>query len=169
MTDREGLLSAALGQPDDDTARLVLADFLREQGDTGDVAPGWFLCAGVTSCRYRAAGASAVYDLDAALAELSAVVAEWWPVRWLAALGLGPSPLTSDDWGSESIDDRVTVRIGQHTGEFERGMLAGLTVNLDEWSVTGPVALAAWPVGRVAPRRDGCYPPRSRCRPGGSG
>jgi uncharacterized protein (TIGR02996 family) len=125
MIDCEALLSAALGQPEDDTARLVLADFLRERTDPADVALGRFLWAGVVASRYRVAGAVSDDDLDAALAELSAVAADWWPARWLTALGLGPSPLASADWGSESIDDRVAVRLGPHTGEFERGCSPG--------------------------------------------
>jgi uncharacterized protein (TIGR02996 family) len=149
MTDRESLLSAVLDQPADDTARLVLADFLREQTDPADMALGRFVWAGVTASRYWAVGAVADDDLDAAFAELSAVVADWWPARWLAALGLGPTPLTAGDWGCETIDDRVTVLLGATTGEFERGMLAGLTVTLDQWYDAAARALAAWPVERV--------------------
>jgi uncharacterized protein (TIGR02996 family) len=149
MADRESLLFAALDRPDDDTARLVLADFLREQPDEADVALGRFVWAGVTASRYRSATAVADGDLDAALGELSSVCTEGWPARWFAALGLGPSPLTRNDWGCESIDDRVTVQIGPTTGEFERGMLAGLTATLAGWYDAAERALAAWPVERV--------------------
>jgi uncharacterized protein (TIGR02996 family) len=55
MSDRESLWSVALGQPDDDRARLVLADFLREQADTADVGLGRFLWAGVVAGRYWSA------------------------------------------------------------------------------------------------------------------
>jgi uncharacterized protein (TIGR02996 family) len=34
MTDRQTLLTAALDCPEDDTARLVLADFLQERPNT---------------------------------------------------------------------------------------------------------------------------------------
>ena len=71
MTDRESLLSAALDQPDDDTARLVLADFLREQGDPADVALGRFLWAGVVAARYRSANVIEDAEFYTALSGLS--------------------------------------------------------------------------------------------------
>jgi uncharacterized protein (TIGR02996 family) len=150
MTDRESLLTAVLARPDDDTARLVLADFLREQPDPADVALGRFLWAGVVAARYRTAGVIEDAEFYVALAELSAVAGDGWPARWLADLGLGPSPLTARDWRWDNSGDRVTVRVGPAAGEFERGMLAGLTVTLDEWSAAAPAALAAWPVEGVS-------------------
>jgi uncharacterized protein (TIGR02996 family) len=128
MTDRESPLCAALDQPDDDTSRLVLADFLREQPDPGDVALGRFLWAGVVASRYRSANVIEDAEFYTALAELSAVASDGWPARWLSSLGLGPSPLAPGDWAWDNVGDRLTVRVGRVTGEFERDMLAGLTV-----------------------------------------
>ena len=128
MTDRESLLCAALDQPADDTSRLVLADFLREQPDPGDVALGRFLWAGVVASRYRSANVIEDAEFYTALAELSAVASDGWPARWLSSLGLGPSPLAPGDWAWDNVGDRLTVRVGRVTGEFERDMLAGLTV-----------------------------------------
>jgi uncharacterized protein (TIGR02996 family) len=149
MSNHDALLRTILDSPDDDTARLVLADYLREQPDPADVALGRFLWAGVTAARYRSANVIEADEFYTALAELSAVASEGWPVRWLAALRLGPSPLTERDWGWDNVGDRVTARVGRASGEFARGMLTGLTVSLVEWYVSGPVALAAWPVERV--------------------
>jgi uncharacterized protein (TIGR02996 family) len=46
VTDRDSLLSAVLASPADDTARLVFADFLEENGEPGF---GRFLRAGVAA------------------------------------------------------------------------------------------------------------------------
>ncbi|HJZ59719.1 MAG TPA: TIGR02996 domain-containing protein [Gemmataceae bacterium] len=56
MTDREALLVAALGEPADDTARLVLADYLEENGEP-DL--GRFVRTGVTAARFRVGGPAA--------------------------------------------------------------------------------------------------------------
>ncbi|HJZ57291.1 MAG TPA: TIGR02996 domain-containing protein [Gemmataceae bacterium] len=146
MSDREALLAAALVDPADDTARLVLADFLQENGEP---ELGRFVWAGVTASRFR--GAELIEDLDYyhALRELSAVAAAGHPADWVAALGLGLSPLTPRDWAWDSTVDRVTVRVGQAVGAFERGMLAGLTLNLGGWYEVAGRALSVWPVERV--------------------
>jgi len=149
MTDREAILSAALEQPDDDTARLVLADFLREQPDPADVALGRFLWAGVVAGRYRSAGVIEDAEFYAALAEMSEVAADGWPARWIVSLGLAPPP-APDDWAWDNTADLVTVRVGRVRGDFARGMLIGLTVTLDGWSGAAPAVLAAWPVEWVA-------------------
>jgi uncharacterized protein (TIGR02996 family) len=86
MTDRESLLSAALDQRDDDTARLVLADFLREQGDPADVALGRFLWAGVVASRYRSANVIEDPEFYTALAD-DDVIAE--------RIGRSPGAVTS--------------------------------------------------------------------------
>jgi uncharacterized protein (TIGR02996 family) len=149
MTDRDALLSAVLNEPGDDTARLVLADFLREQRDPADVALGRFLWAGVVTSSYQSAGGIDDAELYTAHAELSAVVSDGWPARWLESLGLGPSPLSATDWGWDHTADRVTVRAGRVVAEFERGVLARLTVSLREWYEVARAALAAWPVEGV--------------------
>jgi uncharacterized protein (TIGR02996 family) len=149
MTDRDALLSAVLEHPADDTARLVLADFLRERSDPSDVALGRFLWAGVVASRYRDADVIEEAEYYAALAELTAVASEGWPARWLAALGPGPAPVTADNWGWDSTADRVTVRLGTVGAEYGRGMLTGLTLGEAEWIAVARAALATWPVELV--------------------
>src|SRR5262245_35488686 len=53
VTEQETLLAAVLEDPSDDTARLVLADLLRESDDPEARALGRFLWAGVTASRFR--------------------------------------------------------------------------------------------------------------------
>jgi len=150
VTDRDTLLSAVLSDPSDDTARLVLADLLRESDDPEEAARGRFLWAGVTASRYRGEGPiedRLYYD---ALAEIAAVAVAGFPARWLADLGLGPRPLAPGDWAWDNAYDRVTVRVGASAGTFERGLLAGLSVSLGAWYALAPAALAAWPLESAA-------------------
>jgi uncharacterized protein (TIGR02996 family) len=53
MTDHDALLATVLENPADNTARLVLADLLRESEDGAQQAPGRFLWAGVTASAYH--------------------------------------------------------------------------------------------------------------------
>jgi hypothetical protein len=74
--------------------------------------------------------------------------------RQLTGLGLDPPPVPPPGPPGQieraGDDDRITVRLGPVTGEFERGMLAGLTVvTLRQWCDAAGRALAAWPVERV--------------------
>ncbi|HJZ58091.1 MAG TPA: TIGR02996 domain-containing protein, partial [Gemmataceae bacterium] len=152
MTDREALLAAALDNPTDDTARLVLADFLQEHGEP---ELGRFLWAGVIAARFRFRGPEPDERADqaAALAEIVAQVRDRNPVGWVAALGLGPQPPTPTDGAAEHItDDRVSVRIGATSAEFERDMLIALSLTLGEWSDIAGRLLVAWPVERVTVR-----------------
>jgi uncharacterized protein (TIGR02996 family) len=146
LTDRAVLFSTVLDDPADDTARLVLADWLEEHGEE---PLGRFLRAGVTASRFR--GADLIDDpaYYAALAEIAAVAKTGAPARWVAALGLGPDPLTPGDWAWDNAGDRVTVRVGSSRGTFARGLLAELEVTLGEWYALAGLALAAWPVERV--------------------
>jgi uncharacterized protein (TIGR02996 family) len=152
MTDRDALLAGVLNDPADETARLVLADYLEENGEP-DL--GRFIRAAVTAARFRDRGPELEERelFDAALGEVAAQVVAGNPVAWVADLGLGPRPLTSGDGAAEHVtDDRVTVRIGPTTAEFERGMVVGLTLTLGEWYDVAGRALAAWPVERVSVR-----------------
>src|SRR5262245_2460745 len=144
MTDREALLAAVLETPADDTARLVLADYL-EENDEPEF--GRLLRAGVTLAR-RPDGP----EFDAALRDLAAACRSGLPAAWLSALGLGRSPVTLLDWVHDGRTKRPTVRVGGTAGEFDRGMLCGLTVTLDEWYAVAGRVLAAWPVERVRVR-----------------
>lgn len=151
MNDAIALWAACLDQPADDTLRLVLADLLRESHDRDEQARGRFLWGGVTAARLSTGG-DLIDDphFFAAQAELSAVAAAGHPARWLSDLGVGPAPLARSDWLWDVDRDRVTVRIGDVTGTYARGMLAEVAATLEQWlAVAGP-ALAAWPVERVA-------------------
>jgi uncharacterized protein (TIGR02996 family) len=150
VTDRTSLLTAALAAPWDDTPRLAFADWLQERDDPAEYALGQFIRAGVTAARFRDQDVIDDPAFYRALVDLSAVSTTGHPARWVAALGLGPTPLSDRDWGWDNVADRVTVRVGAAAAVVERGMIAGLTVTLGEWSDAAPRALAAWPVERVA-------------------
>ena len=89
--DRAALLDNVLTDPADDTARLVLADWLEEH----DEAPfGRFVRAGVVASRFR--GAELIDDPDyyAAARVISDIATAGRPSVWLSAAGAaGPSPL----------------------------------------------------------------------------
>jgi uncharacterized protein (TIGR02996 family) len=53
VPDHDKLHAAILNDPADDTARLIMADMLRESDDTEAQARGRFLWAGVTASRFR--------------------------------------------------------------------------------------------------------------------
>ncbi|MDB5307380.1 MAG: hypothetical protein JWO38_1582 [Gemmataceae bacterium] len=144
MTDRDALLAAALDTPADDTARLILGDYLQDH-DEPDF--GRFIWAGVTASRFRDHDVIDDPDYYRALGEIAAVAAA--PARWLAALGLVRSPLSAREWAWDHVVDRVTVRVGSVVGVFERGLLTELAVALEEWYAAAPGALAAWPVARA--------------------
>jgi uncharacterized protein (TIGR02996 family) len=149
VTDAAALWAACLNAPADDTARLVLADLLREADDPDQQARGRFLWAGVTAAGFRDADLIDDPHYYAAQRELAAVATAGHPAHWLAALGVGPDPLTRSDWAWDAAHDRVTVRIGDTRGVFARGMLAELAGTLEQWLAVAGAALAAWPVERV--------------------
>jgi uncharacterized protein (TIGR02996 family) len=150
VTDATALWPACPDQPADDTARLVLADLLREFDDPDEQARGRFLWAGVTAAGFRGANLIDAPHYYAAQCELAAVATAGHPAHWLAALGVGPDPLTRTDWVWDATHDRVTVRIGDTLGTYARGTLTEFTVTLDQWLALARPALAAWPVERVA-------------------
>ena len=146
MADALPLLIAVLADPADDTARLVLADLLRESEDPEAQARGRFLWAGVVAGRFRDHDLIDDPFYYTAQREISAVAGSGWPARWLADIGPGSAPLAAGDWAWDATFDRVTVRVGSAAGVFTRGMLAELTVPLDAWIAASPLALASWPV-----------------------
>ncbi len=142
MNDR----AALLGNPADDTARLVLADWLEEHGEE---LFGRFVRAGVVASRFPSGGLIDDPTYYATLAVIASVAASGEPARWVAALGLGPTPLTQSDWGWDNTGDRVTVRVGASRGVFVRGVLTELELTLGEWYAVASAALAVWPVELV--------------------
>lgn len=145
MTDRATLLANVLAVPSDDTARLVLADWLEENEE---VEFGRFVRAGVLTAQFQARDQlddPAFYELLRTIAE---VTLNGTPARWLSALGIEPSPLTSSDWMWDNTGDRVTIRIGVAAGVFTRGLLSELIVPLEGWYDFATPALSLWPLER---------------------
>ncbi len=146
MGDRDALLANVLNNPADETARLVLADWLEEH----DEEPfGRFLRAGVVASRFRRVELITESEYYDALRTISDVASAGEPAHWLAVLGIGPSPLTERDWVWDNAADRVSVRIGTTTGVFTRGLLSELEVTLGEWYTLASSALFVWPIERV--------------------
>ncbi len=143
MNDRTALLANVLSDPTDDTARLVLADWLEEHGEE---PLGRFVRFGVVAARFRGDELIESPDFYAALAEVATVTKSGHPALWVANLGLGPVPLTHGDWGWDNAGDRVTVRVGTARGVFTRGLLAELELPLGEWYAVASAALVTWPV-----------------------
>ena len=146
VDDREALLANVLNDPADDTARLVLADWLEEHGEDPF---GRFVRAGLVAARFRSEDLIDAPDYYDALDTISGVVTSGEPGRWLSALGIGLSPFGLSDWAWDNAADRVTVRIGAVTGVFTRGLLSELVLTLADWRTLAPHALAAWPIERA--------------------
>jgi uncharacterized protein (TIGR02996 family) len=146
VTERHALFDAVLDRPADDTGRLVLADWLEENGE-GDL--GRFLRAGVVASRFRAEGFIEDPTYYSALAEIASVAKGGSPARWVAAVGLAPEPPAARDWSWDSACDRVTVRVGESAGVFARGLLSELELPLDRWYAAADDVLRRWPLDRV--------------------
>jgi uncharacterized protein (TIGR02996 family) len=145
LTDRAALLSNVLNAPADDTARLVLADWLEENEE----AFGCFIRAGVLASRFRQVELVEDREYYDAVRTLAEVATAGEPARWLSALGIGPSTLSGSDWMWDQEGDRVTVRIGTTIGVFLRGLLAELRLPFELSGNRAVTALAAWPLERV--------------------
>jgi uncharacterized protein (TIGR02996 family) len=143
------ILDTILANPADDTARLVLADLLRESDAPAERVRGQFLWAGVTAARFRN------YDLIddplyyTAHQEIAAVATAGYPARWLAELGIESHTQPERNWAWDCTHDRVTVRVGSSSSLFSRGMLSGLSVGLAEWYQLAPRVLAAEPLESI--------------------
>jgi uncharacterized protein (TIGR02996 family) len=162
MTDRESLLAACLDQPADDTARLVYADYLREQGNTATQAIGRFIWAGVTLATFRGnepVGDGMFFD---AQKELNTVATQ--------VMGAQLKPIIGCDWGWDQTDsarpDLLTATVlpkympqpdsirrsrrrvgGQYPGAtYERGMLTGLRLTLKNWHLLAGNILTTCPL-----------------------
>jgi uncharacterized protein (TIGR02996 family) len=146
VDDRSALLANVLDSPGDNTARLVLADWLEEHDEESF---GRFLRAGVIASRFRRVELITEPEYYDAIRTLSDIATTGEPASWLATLGIGLSPLTRKDWVWNCESDRVTVRLGPAAGTFTRGLLAELEVTLGEWYTLCASALAIWPIERV--------------------
>jgi uncharacterized protein (TIGR02996 family) len=145
VTERDALLAVVLDRPADDTARLVLADWLEENAEAGF---GQFLRAGVVAARFR--GEEIIDDpaYYAALLGIAEFAKSGEPAGWVGAM-LGPAVAPGAGWSWDSACDRVTVRVGECVGVFARGLLAELDAPLDAWLAVATRALGAWPLERV--------------------
>ena len=153
VNDHNAILAHVLDNPEDDTFRLVLADLLRESNDPDRQALGRFIWGGVTAAQYD-------YNVPIvdplylnALAELATVTADDFQARWVAGLGLGPSPFAPGDWESESAHDRAMVNGGSYAGVFTRGMCPVLFSPF-----ANPVTYGSWPA--VSSWRNAGFPKR---------
>jgi uncharacterized protein (TIGR02996 family) len=149
LRESTALLDLVLANPADDTARLVLADLLRESDDLSEQARGRFLWAGVTASRFRKDDLIEDPMYYTAHREIDAIAKAGHPAKWLAALGIGSNPSAAGKWVWDCTHDRVTFRVGTTTCLFARGMLEGLTLNLDEWYFSSPLVLASEPLEKV--------------------
>jgi uncharacterized protein (TIGR02996 family) len=147
VNSHSALLTLILENPADDTARLVLADLLRESDDEVEQSRGRFIWAGVTAHGLYVQGKITDPVYLTARTELLTLSRVGWPARWMSSLEIGPSPLTVNDWSiQERISDRLVVNIGPRLGVFVRGMLTGLCVGLADWFDVADKALTSWPI-----------------------
>jgi uncharacterized protein (TIGR02996 family) len=105
-------MANVFNDPADDTARLVLADWLDEHGE-GDF--GHFVRAGV--CAAQFGGMDVIDDPDfyAALQTLTVITSEGAPARWLSALGVGPAPHDPSDSGAiTTTQSRALCKASRH-------------------------------------------------------
>jgi uncharacterized protein (TIGR02996 family) len=114
VTDRDTLHAAILDDPADDTARLVLADLLRESDDPDAQARGRFLWAGVTASRFRDEDVIEDPLYYAAQNEIAAVAADGFPARYVAELSVGPRPLTRSNWSWPAKGDLLVHAVEAH-------------------------------------------------------
>jgi uncharacterized protein (TIGR02996 family) len=149
VSSRSALLTQILENPADDTARLVLADLLRESDDPADQARGRFLWAGLTAHNFLKQGQTDDPTYLCAVEELGALAGIGYPARWLAELGVGPRPLTKGDWKVRLTENLVEAHIGPYSAVFTRGMMSVLMIDLAEWYDSGEKVLAQWPLERV--------------------
>lgn len=113
MTDEDAFLKAICAAPDDDTPRLVFADFLQERGATFDTA--WAAC--IRTQVRLAAGPPA--DERAALEKkVRALETPFFRERWLARMGLNLSnkPYWGLYWGARWDRGFIT----DLSGRFDR-------------------------------------------------
>jgi uncharacterized protein (TIGR02996 family) len=150
LNEYTAILNTILENPVDDTARLVLADLLRESNDSAERARGQFLWAGVTAARFRHDDLIDDPLYYTAQREIAAVATAGYPARWLAELGIASQAHTDGDWAWNCIHDAVTVRVGVASSVFARGMLTGLSIGLAEWYRLAPRVLTATPLESIA-------------------
>lgn len=173
VTERENLLASCLAEPADDTARLVYADYLREQDTPGTAAIGWFVWGGVTLSQFR--GNAPVEDgmfFDAQKAvndhapgvmgsQLQALVGwDWNHVLWDQAAD-APDRLTCVEVPPKSSGGyrahassraRMAANRNRSGAVYERGMLHSLGLPLAAWRGVATSVLTACPLERVVLR-----------------
>jgi uncharacterized protein (TIGR02996 family) len=146
LDDRTALLTNVLDAPADDTARLVLADWLEEHGEE---PLGRFARAGVLAARYRRLEALDAVEYYDAIRTINDVATAGAPARWLSADGIAAAPLPDPGWMWDHEGDRVAVRVGVISGVFTRGLLSELVLPLEHWYERAVRALAVWPLERA--------------------
>ncbi len=161
LTDRDALLESVLEHPQDATARLVLADRLRELDNPSEQALGRFIWGSVMvaqmidpfgSISFSAGLRQATRDLKLlkeGKKEMAAGVQAGYPVQWLAELGLARRPHRATDWIHELRNHQMFFRLYKSGGTFVSGMLTELALTSTLWCRIAAIVLARWPIERV--------------------
>jgi uncharacterized protein (TIGR02996 family) len=149
MTERRAFLSQILDHPDDDTARLVFADWLEENGEPEF---GRFLRAGVTLAKYRHAPAvtSIGEDYWEGMRVLRATAETVLAAQLAAALVRPDAGFAWCHMGWDAHADLVTARYAKgRTVKVTRGLVSELRIDLDEWLKVAYRVLSAAPLETV--------------------
>lgn len=131
MTDHDALLAAIIANPDDDTVRLVYADWLDENGQ-GERAEFIRVQVALSTPTLGADGTGDSQKRHELVRREAAIMSRRGPVegrgKWWADYGPG---------------DRVSVV------EWLRGFVSEVTCTLADWLAHGPAIVAAHPIRRV--------------------
>lgn len=141
--DWPAFLAAIIADPDDDTARLVAADFLEENGDADRAA---FIRIQVELARLAAAGEGKSLDADYLRAKERAF--------------LGPLSVNAKLWAAEACPELVQVNVRGGSGidiaisgserlTWERGFVHGVTCPAEMWARHGTTIRKRQPIRSV--------------------
>jgi len=145
--DWPAFVAAIVADPDDDTARLVAADFLEENGDPDRAA---FIRIQVQLARLDASGGGKSLEADDLRKKERAFLGAWavYPSLWAAAEC--PELVRMTSWG----DGRETIQ-GAHRLVWRRGFVDKVTCPAEEWLHHGHAVRKRNPIRGVV--LTGCY------------
>jgi uncharacterized protein (TIGR02996 family) len=139
--DWDAFLAAIVSDPDDDTARLVAADFLEENGHADRAS---FIRIQIELARLEAAGEGKSLEAD--------------ELRKRERVHLGPLAVYSKLWAAEACPELVSVNARggidvQITGAdrltWRRGFVEGVTCRADDWLHHGRTVRSRNPIRTV--------------------
>lgn len=152
MTDGADLLAAVLANPDDDTVRLVYADWLQEHGDE---ARAEFIRVQIELARNDVLARGACSVCGKVTGERHAPKCEW-PQRWNAlrrrekAFTHATERGSAHDWSiCRCCDWHAPIPHGGWEWEFRRGFVESVTCTAADWLEHEREILAQHPVRRV--------------------